>query len=95
MSRETNLTFYIQNHPIGDFRSTPRYPSDIGWHPYEPCRGTGHAILAETLRNGDTLTAWFFDRGTKRHFEVDKESFDAKRIGNQWQIHILRFSEDK
>lgn len=91
MSPETSLIFYVQNHPIGTFQSAVAYPSATGWHAYEPYRGTGHAILAETLGNGDKLTAWFLGDSEKHYFEIDQESFDAQRTTGQWQVHILRF----
>lgn len=88
MSRETDLIFYIQDHPVGVFQSTDGYPSAVGWHAYEPYRGTGHAVLVQTLKAGEKVTAWFPYADVKQPFEIDKESFDFKRTSGQWQIHV-------
>ena len=94
MSNSQQLNFYINDCPIGLFTADV-YPSAIGWHTYEPYRGDGHAILAATLNDAETLTAWFPDGDTKCYFVIDSESFDVKRINGKWQIHILRFETAK
>lgn len=90
MSESPDLVFYVQKHPIGLFQ-TGSYPSAAGWYRYDPYRGEGHAILAEKIKSGETLTAWFPAGDTRRYFKIDKESFDAERSNGKWQVHILRF----
>ena len=91
--KSDRLEFYLEGKPVGFFEGDS-YPSHPGRYPYSPYRGEGHALLASTLRRGETARCSFLRDRREFSLSVVRDELVLDGPASQWFVDVAEVGDD-